>query len=125
MSKRRSKKANLEKKKKGDQPKQAAQAKKPPVAKKPVSSAAATAAKRSSRKQKGPARELTFGRDTYIWMGGGFALMVIGMLLMTGGENPDPNVWDEDVIYSFRRITLAPIVILGGIGAVIYAILKK
>ncbi|WP_020568679.1 DUF3098 domain-containing protein [Neolewinella persica] len=70
-------------------------------------------------------RALTFGKDTYLWMGIGFALVILGMLLMSGGRGDDPAVFDESVIYSFRRITLAPIVILGGLGTVIYAILKK
>lgn len=72
-----------------------------------------------------PSRELTFGADFYKWIGGGFGLVLLGMLLMTGGEMPSPDVWDEDIIYSFRRITLAPIVIMSGIGVVIYAIIKK
>lgn len=71
------------------------------------------------------ARPLTFGRDTYIWMGIGFALVVISLLLMSGGRGEDPAVFDENVIYSFRKITLAPIVMLAGLGTVIYAILKK
>jgi len=70
-------------------------------------------------------RSLTFGKDTYLWMGIGFALVILGMLLMSGGRGDDPAVFDESVIYSFRRITLAPIVILAGLGTVIYAILKK
>jgi len=68
---------------------------------------------------------LTFGRDTYVWMGIGFALVIIGLLLMSGGRGDDPNVFDENVIYSFRRVTLAPIVILAGLGTVIFAVLKK
>ena len=71
------------------------------------------------------ARPLTFGRDTYIWMAIGFGLVLLGMALMAGGRGDDPNVFDESVIYSFRRITLAPIVILAGLGTTIYAILKK
>jgi len=67
---------------------------------------------------------LTFGRDNYIWMLIGFVVIVIGLLLMTGGAMPDPNVWDESIIYSFRRITLAPFVILVGLGIEIYAIFK-
>jgi hypothetical protein len=43
---------------------------------------------------------------------------------MLGGHE-DPNVWDETVIYSFRRITLAPIVILAGLAVEVYAIFKK
>jgi hypothetical protein len=68
---------------------------------------------------------LVFGRDTYLWLAGGFALIVIGFLLMTGGRGDDPSVFDEDVIYSFRRITLAPIVILAGLGVTTFAIFKK
>ncbi len=70
-------------------------------------------------------RALTFGRDTYIWMGGGFLLVLIGMLLMLGGHMPSPEVWDPDIIYSARRITLAPIVILAGLSVVVYAIFRK
>lgn len=73
----------------------------------------------------GSKRALTFGKDTYQWMGIGFALVILGLLLMSGGRGDDPTVFDESVIYSFRRITLAPIVMLAGLGTVIYAVLKK
>lgn len=73
----------------------------------------------------GPTRPLTFGAETYKWMGVGFGLVLLGLLLMSGGRGDDPNVFDESVIYSFRKITLAPAVILAGLGTVIYAILKK
>ena len=69
--------------------------------------------------------QLIFGRRTFVWVGIGIALMALGMLLMAGGAMPDPEVWDEDLIYSFRRITLAPIVILAGLGVITYAIFKK
>ena len=68
---------------------------------------------------------LIFGKQSFIWIGIGVALMVVGMLLMAGGAMPSPDVWDADLIYSFRRITLAPIVILTGLGVITYAILKK
>lgn len=68
---------------------------------------------------------LIFGRQTFIWIGIGIALMALGMLLMAGGEMPSPEVWDESLIYSFRRITLAPIVIISGLGVITYAIFKK
>lgn len=70
-------------------------------------------------------RALTFGRDTYVWMGIGFALVILSLLLMSGGRGDDPTVFDESIIYSFRKITLAPIVMLAGLGTVAYAILKK
>lgn len=72
-----------------------------------------------------PDEDLVFGRDTYLWLGGGFLLIVVGFLLMTGGRGDDPNVFDESVIYSWRKITLAPIIILSGLGVVTYAIFKK
>lgn len=86
--------------------------------------AAAPAVPRASAKPANT-RPLTFGRDTYVWMAIGFGLVVLGLLLMAGGRGDDPNVFDESVIYSFRKITLAPIVILAGLGTTIYAILKK
>ena len=86
-----------------------------------------SASKRTSRVSKSspPKAELTFGRQTYIWMGIGVALIVIGMILMSGGAMPSPDVWDEDIIYGFRRTVLAPIFILAGLGVEIYAVLKK
>ena len=66
-----------------------------------------------------------FGKQTIIWVGIGLLLMIVGMLLMAGGSMPSPDVWDDSIIYSFRRITLAPIVILAGLGVITYAILKK
>lgn len=54
----------------------------------------------------------------------GLAVIVIGFILMAGGGSDDPNVFNEEV-YSFRRITLAPIVVLAGFIFEIYAILKK
>lgn len=67
---------------------------------------------------------LVFGRENYKWIGIGLALIAIGMLLMIGGFNENPNEWDEGSIYSMRRILLAPIVILTGLGIQIYAIFK-
>ncbi len=68
---------------------------------------------------------LIFGKGTYLWIGIGVGLMLLGMILMAGGSMPSPDVWDDELIYSFRRITLAPIVILTGLGVITYAILKK
>jgi len=121
------------KNKKKPSPTKKASANQPPAAKKPAAKpvakvAAVNKASSATRKKVAsatPARALTFGRDTYIWVGIGAALVFIGMLLMTGGQMPSPDVWDEKIIYSPRRVTLAPIVILAGIGTVFYAILKK
>lgn len=66
-----------------------------------------------------------FTKENYIWMAIGAVLIAIGFVLMSGGKNEDPNVFDPKVTYSFRRITLAPIVILVGFVVEIYAIFKK
>lgn len=65
-----------------------------------------------------------FGRSNYMWLGIGIAVLTVGYLLMSGGGSDDPNVFDES-IFSFRRITLAPAVVLAGYGVIFYAILKK
>lgn len=55
----------------------------------------------------------------------GLGIILLGLLLMSGGQMPDPGVWDESIIYSPRRLTLAPLLILAGMGLEIYAIFKK
>ena len=54
----------------------------------------------------------------------GIAVIAIGFILMSGGGSDDPKVFNEDV-FSFRRIRLAPTVVLIGFGITIYAILKN
>ena len=66
-----------------------------------------------------------FDKNNYTWMIAGVALIIIGLFLMSGGKSPDPHKFNHDEIYSFRRITLAPIVIMLGFAVEIYAIMKK
>ena len=66
-----------------------------------------------------------FGRKNFMIMLIGLALIGLGMLLMSGGSMPSPDVWDEDLIYSTRRTLIAPIVILIGLGLQVYAIFAK
>jgi len=54
----------------------------------------------------------------------GLAIVIIGFLLMTGGKSPDPKIFNPGV-YSFRRIQLAPMVVLFGFLFEIYAIMKR
>lgn len=80
----------------------------------------------SSRKKVEAEKEpLLFNKQNYYIMGAGLLLIALGMILMAGGDMPSPDVWEPERIYSFRRITLAPIVILAGLGLEIYAIFKK
>jgi len=64
------------------------------------------------------------GKENYKLMAIGFAIIVIGFILLSGGGSDDPNVFSED-IFNFRRLTLAPIVLLIGFAFEIYAIMKK
>jgi len=64
------------------------------------------------------------GPENYKLLAIGFAVIVIGFLLMLGGKSHDPKVFSEK-IFSFRRITLAPLVVLAGFAFEIWAIMKK
>lgn len=66
-----------------------------------------------------------FSKDNYFWMVVGIVVMLIGFLLMAGGKSQDPTVFNTEEVYSFRRITLAPILIMAGLMIEIYAIMKK
>ena len=70
------------------------------------------------------ASNFAFGRSNFVWLGIGIAVLILGYVLMSGGGSDNPNVFDES-IFSFRRITLAPTVVLAGYGVIFYAILKK
>jgi len=65
-----------------------------------------------------------FGKENYRLLLIGLALIVVGFLLMIGGGSDDPNVFSED-IFNFRRLTLAPILILAGYVVELFAIMKK
>lgn len=72
-----------------------------------------------------PIVHVLFTKENYVWMAIGGAIVLLGMLLMSGGKNQNPNVFDYNVVYSFTRITVAPILIIGGLMVEIYAIFKK
>ncbi|WP_372643885.1 DUF3098 domain-containing protein [Ancylomarina sp.] len=68
--------------------------------------------------------EFALAKENYKLLLIGFAIIIIGFMLMIGGGSEDPTVFDED-IFSFRRITLAPMVVLFGFAFEIYAIMKR
>jgi hypothetical protein len=79
---------------------------------------------KQTKKTTAPAASL-FTKDNYMWMIAGIIVMAIGIILMAGGKSDDPNVFKENEVYSVRRITIAPILILVGLGIEVYAIFKK
>lgn len=68
--------------------------------------------------------DFAFGKINYILMIGGLLVMILGFILMIGGGSEDPNVFNEE-IFSTRRLTIAPILVLLGFAIEIFAILKK
>ena len=74
----------------------------------------------ASKERRDAEVRMPLGRKNYICM-----LIGVGIIiLMSGGGSDDPNVFDYSM-FSFRRITLAPVVVLAGFGFEIFAIMKK
>lgn len=69
-------------------------------------------------------KDFALGEKNYKMLTIGFGVIILGFILMVSGGSDDPNVFNAD-IYSFRRITLAPIVVLAGFIFEVYAIMKK
>ncbi len=76
-----------------------------------------------SERKAGNEAGMTLTWSNYKLMLIGLGVIILGFILMAGPK-PDPEVFDWSM-FSFRRITLAPILILGGFGFEIYAIMKK
>ncbi|WP_136667195.1 DUF3098 domain-containing protein [Flavobacterium sp. H122] len=65
-----------------------------------------------------------FEKVNYKFLLIGLGIIALGFILMTGGGSDDPNVFNPE-IFSFRRIRLAPTVVLLGFGITVYSIFKK
>ncbi len=71
-----------------------------------------------------PKQEFLFGKRNYTIMLIGLAVIALGFILMAGGGSDDPNIFNPE-IYSWRRIRLAPTLVIVGFGIEIYAILAN
>ncbi len=69
-------------------------------------------------------KQFALGKENYRLLLIGFAIIVVGFILMVGGKSENDAVFNPE-IFSFRRITLAPMVVLFGFMFEIYAIMKK
>ncbi len=78
--------------------------------------------KKQRQKPGKPKQEFIFQKRNYLFMFIGLALIAVGFILMSGGGSDDPNVFNPD-IYNFRRIRLAPTLVLLGLAIEVYAIL--
>lgn len=68
--------------------------------------------------------EFLFGKKNYVVMLIGLAFIGLGFILMAGGGSDNPEIFNAD-IYNFRRIRLAPTLVIIGLGIEIYAIMAK
>ena len=69
-------------------------------------------------------QEFLFDKINYKILLIGIAVIALGFLLMSGGGSDDPKIFSED-LFNFRRIRLAPTLVLIGFGITIYSILKN
>jgi len=80
---------------------------------------------KASQAQSSSQENTLFTKDNYKWMLIGLVIIAIGFFLMAGGKSSNPNVFNDKDIYSPIRITIAPILIVGGLLVEIFAIMKK
>jgi hypothetical protein len=64
-----------------------------------------------------------FSKQNYYIMGIGLILIALGFILMAGGKNDNPNIFDPKEIYSTTRITVAPILVVLGFIVEVVAIM--
>ena len=76
-------------------------------------------------KEKSNSGPAIFEKANYRWMLIGLGVMALGMLLMAGGKSTNPAIFEADSVYSARRITIAPLLILAGLVIEVYAIFKS
>lgn len=69
-------------------------------------------------------KEFIFSKANYKLMLIGFVVIALGFILMVGGGSDDPDIFNPD-IFNFRRIRLAPTLVLIGFGIEIAAILRS
>ena len=66
-----------------------------------------------------------FGKSNFVISISGLLLIALGFILMSGGGSENPDVFNEEELFSFRRITLAPFMVMLGYGLVLFGIMKK
>ena len=64
--------------------------------------------------------KMVLGKKNYVFIIIGCLVVILGFILMSGGGSENPNVFQEEELFSFRRITLAPFMVMLGYGVVLY-----
>jgi len=69
-------------------------------------------------------KKFLFEKRNYSFLFLALGIIALGFILMAGGGSEDPNYFNEE-IFNFRRIRLAPTLVLIGFGVAMYSILTK
>ena len=69
-------------------------------------------------------KKFLFEKRNYRFLFLALGIIALGFILMAGGGSEDPNYFNEE-IFNFRRIRLAPTLVLIGFGVAMYSILTK
>lgn len=69
-------------------------------------------------------QNFAFGKQNYIWMIIGVAIIILGYILLSGGGSENPNEFNYE-LFNTRRLLIAPLLIVGGLVIEVYAIMKK
>jgi len=91
----------------------------------PSLTATHTITQKSAPASNKPEATFLFDKENYKWMFIGLGLIFLSFFLLSGGKSANPNEFHYDEIYSFRRITLAPLVLMAGFAVEAYAIMRK
>lgn len=94
------------------------------MATKPVKPAAPAKGVAATKEVKADSGEFAFGKINFRLLLISIGLLLLGFILMMGGKADSPDVFNPEV-FSFRRITLAPLIVMIGYGVGVYAIIKK
>ena len=70
-------------------------------------------------------KNMVLNKKNYLFIILGCVVVILGFVLMSGGGSENPDVFNEAELFSFRRITLAPFLVMLGYGLVLFGIMKK
>ena len=69
--------------------------------------------------------KMSLSKKNYLLIILGCIIITLGFVLMSGGGTEDPALFNEEELFSFRRITLAPFLTIVGYMVVLVGVLKR
>ena len=76
------------------------------------------------KEKKSSNKKLLFIKKNYLISSIGLILILVGFIIMSGGESNDPNIFDKE-IYNFRRMRISSFLVLVGLGMHVYALIDR